>query len=162
MDGGYPGEAGHRGSSPLFPDLAWPQGHWGSCWAHPGPTEINPALGVSLCSNKCSGDSDDPSPASGQALISGPVAEGPIPGRCLLRSRVGASSTSSLLFTSSLHNRRGWEALEEKRQLFLFLLYSLGTREGHAQETGGATVEANSPGNLPLNGLELQLWTPSS
>lgn len=27
----------------------------------PGPTEINPALGVSLCSNKCSGDSDDPS-----------------------------------------------------------------------------------------------------
>lgn len=34
----------------------------------------------------------------------------------------GASSTSSLPFTSSLHNRRGWEALEEKKQLFLFLL----------------------------------------
>lgn len=39
-------------------------------------------LGVSLCSNRCSGDSDDPSPASGPVLISGPVAEGPIPGRC--------------------------------------------------------------------------------
>lgn len=48
--------------------------------------------------------------------------------------------------------------MEEKKQLFLFLLYSLGTGEGPARETGGATVDTNSPGNLPLNRLELQLW----
>ena len=71
----------------------------------------------------------------------------------------GVPSASSLLFSSSpRNNRRGWEALEEKQQLFLFLLCSLGPEEGRAQEAGGATVDANSPGNLPLNGLELQPW----
>ena len=48
-----------------------------------GLAEINPAVGAGLCVLTGSpGDSDAPGPAPGQALILGPVAKGPVPGRC--------------------------------------------------------------------------------